>query len=191
VDEAPPPSLLLRMLSKVAGLSFNRFGGITLGYGIIFRREHFGRQILAHECRHVYQYERMGIGRFLDEYLRQVLTPVTNTRRSKLMLAPPPRVLTHQPAPDLARTAVNSETRPVSTGPSTRKTKATKRQNPTKIISFRGHFAGRAGQKRSASRTARMKCQVIGVWSQLFCLRKIRFVSHFARLHGNSSSRLR
>jgi len=74
VDEAPPPSLLLRMLSKVAGLSFNRFGGITLGYGIIFRREHFGRQILAHECRHVYQYERMGIGRFLDEYLRQVLT---------------------------------------------------------------------------------------------------------------------
>ena len=44
------------------------------GYGIIFRREHFGRQILAHECRHIYQYERMGIGRFLDEYLRQVLT---------------------------------------------------------------------------------------------------------------------
>ena len=74
MDKVPPPSLLLRVLSKVAGLPFNRFGGITLGYGIIFRREHFGRQILAHECRHVYQYERMGIGRFLDEYLRQVLT---------------------------------------------------------------------------------------------------------------------
>jgi hypothetical protein len=75
VDEVPPPpSFLLRALSKIAGLPFNRMGGITFGYGIIFRREHFGRQILAHECRHVYQYERMGIGRFLDEYLRQVLT---------------------------------------------------------------------------------------------------------------------
>src|SRR6516225_1646346 len=62
VDEVPPPpSFLLRVLSNVTGLPFNRMGGITFGYGIIFRREHFGREIFAHECRHVYQHESMGM----------------------------------------------------------------------------------------------------------------------------------
>src|SRR5262252_1912089 len=38
VDEVPPPpSFLLRALSKIAGLLFNRMGGIAFGYGIIFR----------------------------------------------------------------------------------------------------------------------------------------------------------
>jgi hypothetical protein len=49
--------------------------GLTLGYGIFIKRTHAGRRwLLRHELRHVAQCEASGgIGRFLPEYLNQVV----------------------------------------------------------------------------------------------------------------------
>ncbi len=49
--------------------------GMTLFYGIFLREGAYSRELLAHECRHVQQYERCGsITNFLEVYLFQVLT---------------------------------------------------------------------------------------------------------------------
>lgn len=48
--------------------------GLTLGYGLYLRRR-ITAQLLAHECRHVHQYERAGsIAAFLEDYLQQLVT---------------------------------------------------------------------------------------------------------------------
>jgi hypothetical protein len=49
--------------------------GLTLGYGIFIKRTHAGRRwLLRHELRHVAQCEAAGgMGRFLPEYLSQVV----------------------------------------------------------------------------------------------------------------------
>ncbi len=49
--------------------------GLSLRYGIYLRRQHSGnRRLLAHECVHTAQYERLGgIEEFLEVYLRQCL----------------------------------------------------------------------------------------------------------------------
>jgi hypothetical protein len=55
--------------------------GLTLGYGIYLREDVTRldplpfRRLIAHECRHVYQFEVHGsLDAFLAEYLRQVVT---------------------------------------------------------------------------------------------------------------------
>lgn len=46
--------------------------GLTLGYGIFIRSGYLIKMILAHEFRHVYQYEQEGsIASFLSTYLQQ------------------------------------------------------------------------------------------------------------------------
>ena len=49
--------------------------GLTLGYAIFLKAGHVNTRVLAHECRHVYQYESHGgIAGFLPVYLAQVVS---------------------------------------------------------------------------------------------------------------------
>jgi hypothetical protein len=49
--------------------------GLTLFYGIFVVEGTYSRRMIAHECRHVQQYEERGsIQAFLQEYLPQILT---------------------------------------------------------------------------------------------------------------------
>jgi hypothetical protein len=65
-------------LAKVAvqyGLLGPATEGLTLFYGVFIREGTYSRLLLAHECRHVVQYEQRGtIFGFLHEYIPQILT---------------------------------------------------------------------------------------------------------------------
>jgi hypothetical protein len=48
--------------------------GLTLGYSVFVCRGHEARRLLAHEFRHVFQYEQNGsIAGFLPVYLQQIV----------------------------------------------------------------------------------------------------------------------
>lgn len=74
-DRLPmPDDPLLRAAATQAGLLGPGMVGLTLGYSIFICRGHKTRRLLAHELRHVYQYEQHGsIAAFLPVYLGQVL----------------------------------------------------------------------------------------------------------------------
>ena len=77
VDALPlPQDRALAAAAHDAGLLGSDMAGLTLFYGIyICRRAHGNRNLLAHECRHVFQHEQYGsISAFLKEYLVQVVT---------------------------------------------------------------------------------------------------------------------
>jgi hypothetical protein len=76
VQELPlPEDAELRQAAILTGLLGPEMVGLTLGYGIYICRGHESIDLLAHECRHVYQYERTGsIGSFLPLYLQQIVT---------------------------------------------------------------------------------------------------------------------
>ncbi len=65
----------LNGLGKVAGLISEATAGMTLYYGIFIRSEYWqDRQLIAHECVHTAQYERMGgLRPFLGRYLHECL----------------------------------------------------------------------------------------------------------------------
>ncbi|MGH2508743.1 MAG: hypothetical protein ACRDHZ_15260 [Ktedonobacteraceae bacterium] len=64
----------LRMAALQTGLLGPNMVGLTLGYGIYICRGHAKIRLLAHECRHVYQYEQAGsIAAFLPVYLNQIV----------------------------------------------------------------------------------------------------------------------
>ncbi len=70
---APQDSLLAEAAVQ-AGLRWASMAGMTLFYGIFIREGTYSRELLAHECRHVHQYEQRGsITNFLQEYLSQAL----------------------------------------------------------------------------------------------------------------------
>jgi len=70
-----PEDAELRQAALLTGLLGPEMVGLTLGYGIYICRGHESIDLLAHECRHVYQYERAGsIGSFLPLYLQQIVT---------------------------------------------------------------------------------------------------------------------
>ena len=72
-----PPRLhpLLRFFGAKLGLTFSGTIGMALGYGIFIRAEYAGdRALLLHELAHVAQYERLGLRRFLRQYLHECLT---------------------------------------------------------------------------------------------------------------------
>lgn len=49
--------------------------GLTLGYSIFVKQGQVTARLIAHECRHVYQYEVFGsIAEFLRVYLTQIVT---------------------------------------------------------------------------------------------------------------------
>ena len=70
-----PQDPLLAQAAVQAGLLGPNMAGLTLFYGIFIRDGTYSRNLLAHECRHVHQYEQRGsILGFLQEYIPQVLT---------------------------------------------------------------------------------------------------------------------
>jgi len=76
VDELPlPDHPRLRDAALQTGLLGPTMIGLTLGYSILVVRGNFNSRLLAHECRHVYQYESYGsIADFLPVYLEQIVS---------------------------------------------------------------------------------------------------------------------
>jgi hypothetical protein len=76
VPSVPMPySLALRAATIQAGMFGTHVHGMTLGYGIFVMEEMLSPRLLAHEFRHVWQYEEAGsMERFLTEYLTQIVT---------------------------------------------------------------------------------------------------------------------
>ena len=76
VDQLPlPAEPLLQQAALQTGLLGPGMVGLTLGYSIFVVRGHMTPRLLAHECRHVYQYEAYGsIAAFLPVYLEQIAT---------------------------------------------------------------------------------------------------------------------
>lgn len=75
--ETIPPRLhpVLRFLAHKFGMSFSGTIGMALGHAIYLQREHAqSRALLLHELAHVLQYERLGVRRFLRQYLRECLS---------------------------------------------------------------------------------------------------------------------
>jgi hypothetical protein len=63
----------LRRAAEQTGLLGPGVIGLTLGHGIYIRKGHDSPRLLAHECRHVHQYEQAGsIAAFLPRYLEQI-----------------------------------------------------------------------------------------------------------------------
>lgn len=74
VAELPMPrDPLLRDAARAMGLLGPAFTGLTLGHTIFLREASPPISLLAHECRHVAQYESFGsIARFLATHLHDV-----------------------------------------------------------------------------------------------------------------------
>ena len=75
-DRLPmPQDPSLRVAAVQAGLLGPGMVGLTLGHSIFACRGHESRRLLAHEFRHVFQYEQGGsIAKFLPVYLQQIVT---------------------------------------------------------------------------------------------------------------------
>jgi hypothetical protein len=74
VVQTVPPRLprFLRKLAARCGLGPATTAGMALGHGIYVRADQYGRrELLVHELVHTAQYERLGFGRFLRQYLRE------------------------------------------------------------------------------------------------------------------------
>lgn len=73
VDDLPPLRGALRRLAPLVG--FAELDALTLGGTIFIRRGRtLTRALIAHELRHVAQYEHAGsVARFLREYVRQLV----------------------------------------------------------------------------------------------------------------------
>ena len=74
VPAAPAPEdTQLREIAAEQNLIGPHTAGLTLGYGILIVEGCLTPRLLAHECRHVYQYEVAGsIEAFLPLYLKQI-----------------------------------------------------------------------------------------------------------------------
>lgn len=74
VDTMPlPEDMSLQQAALATGLLGPGTIGLTLGYGVMVQSGRANNRLLAHEFRHVHQYERAGsIAAFLTEYLAQV-----------------------------------------------------------------------------------------------------------------------
>ncbi len=77
VDHVPlPGEPFLGWIAAQTGLPFFSAAGMSLRYGIFVRREFWGdRHLIAHECVHTGQYERLGgfrpfLARYIEECLR-------------------------------------------------------------------------------------------------------------------------
>ena len=75
VDRLPfPDEPVLRQAAIEAGMLGPEMVGLTLGYSIFIVHGHDDIRLTSHECRHVYQYEKLGsIEQFLPVYLQQIL----------------------------------------------------------------------------------------------------------------------
>lgn len=68
-----PGGWFLQRLGRMVGLTTDHTAGMALGYGIFVRADFWGdRRLLAHECVHTAQCERLGgLRPFLFQYLRE------------------------------------------------------------------------------------------------------------------------
>lgn len=75
VPEVPPMNGLFQRVGRSLGLVQTHTIGMTLGYGIYIREDHWREgRLVAHELAHVAQYERLGgFCGFLRVYLRECL----------------------------------------------------------------------------------------------------------------------
>jgi hypothetical protein len=75
-DRLPMPSdPSLQVAAIQTGLLGPGMVGLTLGHTVFVCRGHETRRLLAHEFRHVFQYEQSGsIAEFLPVYLQQIVT---------------------------------------------------------------------------------------------------------------------
>ena len=75
-DRLPmPQDPSLHAAAVQTGLLGSNMVGLTLGYSVFVRRGHEARRLLAHEFRHVFQYEQNGaIAGFFPVYLQQIVT---------------------------------------------------------------------------------------------------------------------
>jgi hypothetical protein len=76
VTQVPmPENALLQRVGKATGLVSPHTAGMAIGYGIFIRTDCLeNRRLIAHECVHTSQYERLGgIRPFLEHYLRECL----------------------------------------------------------------------------------------------------------------------
>lgn len=76
VEKMPmPTSAELQAAAQQLGLLGPATRGLTLGHAIFIRGDVLSPQVLAHELRHVHQYEQHeSIEAFLSAYLRELLT---------------------------------------------------------------------------------------------------------------------
>jgi len=74
VPRIPLPSHpRVKQLARRTGLLNADTGGLTVGYGVIVRRDCANNlRLLAHEFVHVAQYERLGKVGFLQEYIQRI-----------------------------------------------------------------------------------------------------------------------
>jgi hypothetical protein len=74
VDRVPiPAGRVVDRIARRIGVPASEVDGLTLGHAVFIRRDAFTPALLAHECRHVRQCERLGsLPAFLAAYLRQV-----------------------------------------------------------------------------------------------------------------------
>ncbi len=75
VESLPlPDDQMLRDVALQTGLLGPDMAGVTFGHGIYVCRDHVTNTLLAHECRHVFQYEDAGsIAAFLPVYLQEIV----------------------------------------------------------------------------------------------------------------------
>ncbi len=68
-----PQDPLLKAVAVQTGLLGPHMAGLTLGYSVLIIQGHETLSLLAHEFRHVFQYEQHGsIAGFLPPYLQQI-----------------------------------------------------------------------------------------------------------------------
>lgn len=69
-----PEDAMLREAALATGMLGAGTMGLTLGHSILICHGYDSAELMAHECRHVYQYEQYGsIESFLPVYLQQLL----------------------------------------------------------------------------------------------------------------------
>lgn len=75
VESLPlPDDQMLRDVALQAGLLGPDMAGITFGHGIYACTDRVKNSLIAHECRHVFQYETAGsIAAFLPRYLQEIV----------------------------------------------------------------------------------------------------------------------
>jgi len=75
VESLPlPDDQTLRDVALQTGLLGPDMAGVTFGHGIYACTDHVTNRLLAHECRHVFQYEDAGsIAAFLPVYLQDIV----------------------------------------------------------------------------------------------------------------------
>ncbi len=110
VDQIPlPGGPLLQWAATKTGLLTFSAAGMSLRYGIFVRREFLGnRYLVAHECVHTGQYERLGgIRPFLTQYIRECLQHGYTSAPLELEATQRAREIVEKDSPEPAATPQN------------------------------------------------------------------------------------